>query len=146
MNQNQFKSLMLFLPALVIAPLNTSYALSPQQYCESLEKKSPDSFEILNLEGGRMEGAVPITSTFEKSLTIYSLLSFEVCENHYGLVLDLHGRTHSLRVSNPNYPICAAAGPGVSSTAIVFNGNEFNLPHAGDFCLNIAGYNAKNGN
>ncbi|MBL7545444.1 MAG: hypothetical protein JNL11_16610 [Bdellovibrionaceae bacterium] len=146
MNQNQFRSLMLFLPALVIVPLNTSYALSPQQYCESLEKKSPDSFEILNLEGGRMEGAVPVTSTFEKPFTLYgvsSKISFEACGGRYEL--SVGSTTSILGMVNSIYPICGA-GNSVPSTAMYLNGGANDLPNAGDLCSNVAGYSAKNGN
>lgn len=147
MNQNQFRSLMLFLPALVIVPLNTSYALSPQQYCESLEKKSPDSFEILNLEGGRMEGAVPVTSTFEKPFGPGNAqqVSFEACGSRYELSIDSTNGTNVLRTASPTYPVCGAVA-GVPSTSLYIKGDAIDLPPAGDLCLNAAGYNAKNGN
>lgn len=151
-------------------------ALSPQQYCEALEKKSPGAFELLNLETSGGEVSLrnrTITDELTNgSSTVPMISELTACGNSYKISIPKYSgnesqisvnRISNLKIEfigNSQFDLCSSNGTGalcqglscIAATGpfeIMIPISKFGYSSSLETetgCANRKGYRFKNGN
>lgn len=155
-----------------VPPVNT-FAISPQQYCEVLEKKAPGTFEMLNLDTQSADPTATIKVRGSEylgnlgSVVPYNA-SITLCGNTYNISgtlqtnpMQAYTTTSKILLSavNPTYNACSGTSTGMTicAGATCFSATEGGskalfanlrvpVPQPELGCVNAGGMTFKNGN